>query len=90
MRCVAPGLGGPGLGGDVETMRRIFLAHVRGDRSRAALAEAAEAATSSRACLLCFERDPGHCHRTLVAGLICERTARPLLHLHPNGRNSFQ
>ncbi len=68
--------------GDVETMRRIFQAHVQGDRSVAALAEAAEAARANRVCLLCFEREPARCHRALVADLICERTAQPVLHLH--------
>ncbi len=71
--------------GDVETMRRIFQAHMQGDRSVAALAEAAAAARSTRVCLLCFEREPARCHRALVADLICERTAQPVLHLHPDG-----
>jgi uncharacterized protein (DUF488 family) len=67
--------------GDIETMRQIFLAHMQGDRSQIALAEAASAATVNRACLLCFERDPAHCHRTLVAGLIGALTAQQVLHL---------
>ena len=68
--------------GDIETMRRIFLAHMQGDLSRAALAEAIEAARTTRVCLLCFEREPGHCHRAVVAGMICASTTQPALHLH--------
>lgn len=73
--------------GDVETMRRIFMAHMEGDRSRAALAEAAEAARANAVCLLCFERDPGHCHRSLVADLICAGTAQPVVHLRARTRD---
>jgi len=72
--------------GDIETMRRIFLAHMQGDRSQAALAEAAEAAATNHVCLLCFERDPAHCHRALVADLICAETTRPVVHLHAGVR----
>ena len=74
--------------GDIETMRRIFAAHMQGDRSQAALAEAAEAAMANSACLLCFEREPAHCHRALVADLICTGTAQPVLHLHARKRDS--
>ena len=69
--------------GDVETMRRIFLAHMQGDRPRAALAEAAAATRATQVCLLCFEQDPGHCHRTLVADLICAGTTQSVRHLQP-------
>ncbi len=68
--------------GDVEAMHRIFLAHVSGDRSQAALAEARALAAETRACLLCFERDPTHCHRSLVAGMIADATGLAVHHLH--------
>ena len=35
------------------------------------------------ACLLCFERDPHFCHRTIVAGLIAARTGQDIVHLAP-------
>jgi uncharacterized protein (DUF488 family) len=34
-----------------------------------------------RACLLCFEQDPAHCHRTLVAERIQARTGARIVHL---------
>lgn len=73
--------------GDIATMQRIFLAHMQGDRSQAALAEAADAARANRVCLLCFEREPAHCHRTLVADMICARTTQSTLHLHAESTN---
>ncbi|WP_428375837.1 DUF488 family protein [Lichenicoccus sp.] len=68
--------------GDITTMQRIFSMHMRHDRPQAALAEAREAARETRACLLCFERDPAHCHRTLVGAMLCTDTRQPLVHLH--------
>lgn len=68
--------------GDVGTMERIFRAHMEGDRSQAALAEGQALAAGTRACLLCFERDPTHCHRSLVAEMIIGRTCQPIQHLH--------
>ena len=67
--------------GDVGTMQRIFQAHMQGDQSRAALAEAQAIAIETHACLLCFERDHTHCHRTLVADMIAADTGLPITHL---------
>ncbi|NPD67964.1 DUF488 domain-containing protein [Lichenicola cladoniae] len=67
--------------GDVGTMVRIFQAHMEGDRSQAALQEARALATERRACLLCFERDHTHCHRSLVADMIVGQTGQPVHHL---------
>ena len=74
--------------GDIETMRRIFLAHMQGDLPRAALAAAPEAARATRVCLLCFEHEPDHCHRALIVGMICASTTQPALHLHARRLNS--
>ncbi len=67
--------------GDVDAMRRIFRAHVAGDRSQAALAEAGALAAERHVCLLCFERDHDHCHRALVADMIADRTSQAVQHL---------
>ena len=49
-------------------MQRIFGEHLATDRAQAALASLAELVRSGgRVCLLCFEADPAHCHRSLVA-----------------------
>lgn len=69
--------------GDVGAMQRIFRAHMQGDHSRAALAEVRAIAIETRACLLCFERDHAHCHRTLVAEMIAGETGQPIHHLLP-------
>ncbi len=67
--------------GDVGTMARIFRAHMEGDRSQAALAEAGALATERPVCLLCFERDHADCHRTLLADMIAKETGQAVQHL---------
>ena len=69
--------------GHPEIMARIYAAHMEGDRPQAELAEARALAGGRRACLLCFERDPAHCHRTLVAEMIAAASGQRIVHLHP-------
>ena len=69
--------------GHPERMEAIFRAYMRGDEPQAALAEATALARAHRCCLLCFERDPAHCHRHIVAEMIQEKTAQSIKHLYP-------
>jgi uncharacterized protein (DUF488 family) len=71
--------------GDAAGMARIFGAHMQGDEPQAALAEVTALAQARRCCLLCFERDPHVCHRTILAGMIAERTGQRIVHLAPQG-----
>jgi uncharacterized protein (DUF488 family) len=70
------GLGTPKAGrdaarrGDAATMGRIFRAHMEEPEAQADLARAAALAGAEPVCLLCFERDPAHCHRSIVADLL--------------------
>lgn len=77
-----PGLGNPkqgreaARGGDTETYRRELFGRLAGATGRRDLARAAEIAERTPACLLCFEADPAHCHRSLVAQEIVGRTGQ--------------
>ncbi len=62
--------------GHPERMEVIYAAHMKGDEPQAALAEAAQLARRTPSCLLCFERDPAHCHRRLVAAMITAKTGQ--------------
>ena len=80
------GLGTPKAGrdaarrGDIATMRRVFEAHLATPEALADLGLAVAIARDAPCCLLCFEREPEHCHRLLVA----ERMQAPRVeHLHP-------
>ncbi len=79
------GLGTPKAGrdavrhGDVAAMQRIFAAHMQEPAAQYDLARAAEISAAEPACLLCFERDHTHCHRSIVAGML----GRHAVHLAP-------
>ncbi len=81
------GLGTPKPGrqaarkGDVATMHAVFEVHMRSDEARADLEQAIAIVAGERSCLLCFEADHHHCHRSIVAGLICQRTGQSIEHL---------
>ncbi len=53
--------------GDTPAMQRIFAAHLATPEAQAGLGLAVAIARAAPSCLLCFERDAGHCHRLLVA-----------------------
>lgn len=82
------GLGTPSEGreaaraGRYEDMRRIFEAHIATPTAREQLDELAGIVSTGRpVCLLCYERHPDHCHRQIIAELICERTGIEVQHL---------
>jgi uncharacterized protein (DUF488 family) len=81
------GLGDPKPGriaareGRYSDFRRIFNAHMQTSAAQQALAEAVHLASSSVACLLCFEQDHRNCHRCIVADEIVRVGAFSLTHL---------
>lgn len=81
------GLGTPKAGrdavrhGDIAAMHRIYAGQLETPEAQHDLALARSIAGGKTSCLLCFERDHTHCHRDIVAGLICDDTKLPLVHL---------
>jgi len=53
--------------GNFDLFRAIFTAHMEVPASRDALNDAVSMAIEKRSVLVCFERDPKHCHRAIVA-----------------------
>lgn len=75
------GLGTPKEGrlaarsGKFADLKRIYDAHLRTPQAREELDELAALAKSGRPiCLLCYERDPAHCHRRILADLLRNRS----------------
>lgn len=86
------GLGTPADGraaaraGRYDELRAIYLAHLTTAGAQAELAVLAELVRSGpRACLLCFEADPRHCHRSLVADALADQLPVQITHLSPDG-----
>ena len=63
-----------GRAGDIPTYHRIYFARLATPEAQAQLAEADAIAGKGSACLLCYERDPALCHRTILAGSLRERS----------------
>jgi uncharacterized protein (DUF488 family) len=53
--------------GNTDKFRRVYLRHLNGAGAKIALKKLVDLAASQPTCLLCFEREPAECHRTLIA-----------------------
>jgi uncharacterized protein (DUF488 family) len=79
----APGRAAARKGRHAE-MRRIYLAHLDTPAARAALDALADIVRSGRRpCLLCFEAEAAHCHRSLVADALALLVPVRITHLAP-------
>ena len=84
------GLGTPAEGraaaraGHHARMREVFAAHLVTPAAQEELQALAELVRGDRrVCLLCFEADPAHCHRSLVAGALGALVPIRVVHLMP-------
>ena len=65
-------------------MRQIFLTHLATPEAQDELAALADLVRSGRRlALLCFEADPAHCHRSLVANALSKLVPIDVDHLRP-------
>ena len=85
------GLGTPADGraaaraGRHAEMHRIFGAHLATDEAQGELHALADLVQAGRrVALLCFEADPAHCHRTLVATALADLVPVRVTHLRPD------
>jgi len=53
--------------GQYPTFESIYRLHLESREARAAIADLLKLVALRPTCLLCFERNPRHCHRTIVA-----------------------
>jgi uncharacterized protein (DUF488 family) len=84
------GLGTPADGraaaraGHHGEMRRIFLEHLAKPESQFELETLADLVRGGRrVCLLCYEADPAHCHRSIVADALTSLVPIEIHHLTP-------
>jgi uncharacterized protein (DUF488 family) len=81
------GLGDPKEGraaaqnGRFADFRRIFARHLASAPAQADLELVVEIAQNGGACLLCYERQPDLCHRSLVADALGQRISVEIRHL---------
>jgi uncharacterized protein (DUF488 family) len=70
--------------GDYETFFSIYSAHIASESGEAALSHVDTLARNHSAALLCFERRPDECHRTVIASTLSERYGFVVRHLGVN------
>ncbi|WP_375391769.1 DUF488 family protein [uncultured Sphingomonas sp.] len=74
--------------GDFAAFLEIYNDHVDQPIAQASLLEAVNIAVAEPSVLLCYERDPKHCHRTLVAGMMKGIASFTVRHLGINPRGT--
>lgn len=67
--------------GRMDDFNRIFLAQLSTQEAQEALQTLASLTTSQAVCLLCYERDHRHCHRSLVVDAISAIVPLQVKHL---------
>ena len=70
--------------GDMAAFRSIFGAHLALEASQEAIIEAAADVKQATVALMCFERAPRECHRSIVAERICDIISAEVVHLGIN------
>jgi len=85
------GLGTPADGrvaaraGRHEEMKEIFMEHMESSEAQDTLERLVDIVQGdSTVALLCFEADPKHCHRSMVARALRERVPIDVQHLRPD------
>lgn len=67
--------------GHPEQMERIYADHLAEPESQLALQQLRDLAGARRTALLCYEADPAHCHRTILAGELKRRDGAEIVDL---------
>lgn len=67
--------------GEYDLFRAIYGAHMATSEAQASLCNLVDFVQEGATCLLCFERDPQTCHRTIVAREVIEETGFELCNL---------
>lgn len=70
--------------GDFDKLWRIYAKHLKTPEAVEAMDELVGLVEKGKpTCLLCFERDPAHCHRSRIAEIVHDRTGAKVKDLIP-------
>ena len=67
--------------GEYDQFRSIYGTHIETTAAQESLRQLVDLVQSAPTCLLCFERDPETCHRTIVAQALSEKTGFDIFNL---------
>jgi uncharacterized protein (DUF488 family) len=74
--------------GNYDRFERIYRHHLRSDTAQEKLRYLVELARANRTCLVCFEREPIECHRSIIASSLGDRFQIVNLFAEPDDRAS--
>lgn len=74
--------------GHAAAFREIFSAHLNGPDGRDGLEQALALAVAEPVCLLCLEKSPRHCHRSMVAARLHELSGHAIVNLRVERNNA--
>jgi uncharacterized protein (DUF488 family) len=70
--------------GNHDLMKQVYREHLGTDEARDGIAHLVSLLKSGRPlCIMCFEHDPKHCHRTLIADEVGRQLSVRVQHLIP-------
>ena len=72
-----------GRAGRMDEFRRIYAQQLDSDAAKVALGDLARLSAAETLCLLCYERDAEHCHRSIVAAALADACTLTVHHLSP-------
>lgn len=72
--------------GRFDQFRKIYAKHLSGVVAQESLSTLAKLITASPTCLMCFERNPKECHRSIIAS---ELDSTDTLHLYADEPNRY-
>lgn len=67
--------------GDYASFRRIYDARLSTEAAQLSLLELGDVAADHRVCLMCFEREPKECHRSIVADALRDKRGYGVRHI---------
>jgi len=67
-----------------EEMHAIFREHLATEEAQEELHTLAQLVRDRRVCIMCFEHDPAHCHRSIVASALGALEPIRVTHLDPS------
>ena len=74
--------------GHAAAFHEIFSAHLNGPDGREGLEQALGFAANEAVCLLCLEKSPTHCHRSIVAARLNELSGQAIVNLRVQRSNA--
>lgn len=75
--------------GQYDLFRAIYDSHLDSDDAQSSLRELMAVAGEAPTCLLCFERDPATCHRSIVAEEMTQRSGFEVFDLYGDHPESY-